>query len=83
GNTIWTGERKNKGELIPFVRDDDVYRVSADFLSGRDLLDLGVSRAGTRLAVLSRQGSEPARIDVVGIPRDRAGNPSSAQPLTL
>ncbi|GAA3825843.1 LpqB family beta-propeller domain-containing protein [Brevibacterium ammoniilyticum] len=77
-NSIWTGERKNKGEIIAVGRDDEVYRVSADFLSGRELMDLEISRDGTRLAVLSRQGSEPARIDVVGIPRDRAGNPSAS-----
>ncbi|GAA1634183.1 hypothetical protein GCM10009700_21680 [Brevibacterium sanguinis] len=77
-NSIWTGERDNQGEITAVGRDDQVYTVAADFLSGRTLLDLEVSRDGTRLAVLSRQGDQPERIDVVGIPRDRAGNPAAS-----
>ncbi|MDN6373440.1 MAG: LpqB family beta-propeller domain-containing protein, partial [Brevibacterium aurantiacum] len=58
--------------------DSQEYTVATDFLSGRDLIDLEVSRDGTRIAVLSRHKGEPSRIDVVGIPRDKAGNPASA-----
>ncbi|MGO2036214.1 MAG: LpqB family beta-propeller domain-containing protein [Brevibacterium sp.] len=76
-NTAWTGEKENKGELTAIGRDGQDYTVAADFLSGRELVDLEVSRDGTRIAVLSSQKSEPDRIDVVGVPRDKAGNPSS------
>ncbi|MDN5806034.1 LpqB family beta-propeller domain-containing protein [Brevibacterium sp.] len=77
-NTVWTGERDNKGKLTAIGDDSQEYTVAADFLSGRDLIDLEVSRDGTRIAVLSRHKGEPSRIDVVGIPRDKAGNPASA-----
>lgn len=76
-NTVWTGEAKNKGEITAVGREGKVYTVAADFLSGRDLVDLEVSRDGTRIALLSTKKDEPSRIDVVGIPRDKAGNPSN------
>ncbi|AZL09044.1 LpqB family beta-propeller domain-containing protein [Brevibacterium aurantiacum] len=77
-NTVWTGERDNKGKLTAIGEDSKEYSIATDFLSGRDLIDLEVSRDGTRIALLSRHKGEPSRIDVVGIPRDKAGNPSSA-----
>ncbi|MGC3021380.1 LpqB family beta-propeller domain-containing protein [Brevibacterium sp. FAM 24630] len=75
-NMTWTGEAKNKGELKAVGRDGKVFTVAVDFLSGRQLADVEVSRDGTRVALLSRHKGEPDRIDVVGIPRDKAGNPS-------
>src|SRR5699024_12837843 len=36
------------------------------------------SRDGTRVALLSRHKGEPDRIDVVGVPRDKAGNPGDS-----
>lgn len=75
-NTVWTGERANKGKLTAIGDDSKEHTITTDFLSGRDLIDLEVSRDGTRIALLSRHKGEPSRIDVVGIPRDKAGNPS-------
>ena len=77
-NTVWTGERANKGKLTAIGDDSQEYTIATDFLAGRDLIDLEVSRDGTRIALLSRHKGEPSRIDVVGIPRDKAGNPASA-----
>jgi hypothetical protein len=85
-NTIWTGEYANKGELKAVGRDGKVITVAADFLAGRQLVDVEVSRDGTRVALLSRHKGEPDRIDVVGIPRDKAGNPAdgvSGTPITV
>ncbi|WP_166971022.1 LpqB family beta-propeller domain-containing protein [Brevibacterium atlanticum] len=85
-NTTWTGEAENKGELKAVGRDGQVFTVAADFLSGRQLVDVEVSRDGTRVALLSRHKGEPDRVDVVGVPRDKAGNPSDAfaeTPITV
>ncbi|GAA1849465.1 LpqB family beta-propeller domain-containing protein [Brevibacterium marinum] len=76
-NTVWTGERENKGKLTAIGKDSQEYSVATDFLSGRELIDLEVSRDGTRIALLSKDKDEPSRIDVVGIPRDKAGNPAN------
>lgn len=76
-NTAWTGETKNRGKLKAVGRDGEDFTVDADFLSGRDLIDLEVSRDGTRIALLSRHKGEPDRIDVIGVPRDKAGDPTS------
>ncbi|AZU02327.1 hypothetical protein CXR29_06450 [Brevibacterium linens] len=75
-NTTWTGEAENKGELTAVGRDGKTFTVAADFLNGRRLVDIEVSRDGTRVALLSRHKGEPDRVDVVGVPRDKAGNPS-------
>ncbi|WP_169251925.1 LpqB family beta-propeller domain-containing protein [Brevibacterium sp. 'Marine'] len=75
-NTTWTGEAENKGELKAVGRDGESFTVAADFLNGRRLVDIEVSRDGTRVALLSRHKGEPDRVDVVGVPRDKAGNPS-------
>lgn len=75
-NMVWTGESANKGKITAVGKDGQSYSVAADFLSGRDLIDLEVSRDGTRIALLSKHKGESSRIDVVGIPRDKAGNPS-------
>lgn len=77
-NIVWTGERANKGKLTAVGEDSKEYTIATDFLSGRDLIDLEVSRDGTRIALLSTHKGEPSRIDVVGIPRDKAGTPSGA-----
>jgi hypothetical protein len=85
-NTTWTGESANKGELKAVGRDGKVFTVAADFLSGRQLVDVEVSRDGTRVALLSRHKGEPDRIDVVGVPRDKAGNPAgrvSESPISV
>ena len=76
-NMVWTGESANKGKLTAVGKDGQTYSVAADFLSGRDLVDVEVSRDGTRIALLSKHKGESSRIDVVGIPRDKAGNPSN------
>lgn len=76
-NTVWTGERENKGKLTAIGKDSQEYSVATDFLAGRELIDLEVSRDGTRIALLSKDKDEPSRIDVVGIPRDKAGNPAN------
>lgn len=75
-NMVWTAESANKGKITAVGKDGQSYSVAADFLSGRDLVDLEVSRDGTRIALLSKHKGESSRIDVVGIPRDKAGNPS-------
>ncbi|WP_309132481.1 LpqB family beta-propeller domain-containing protein [Brevibacterium sp.] len=85
-NMVWTAERQNTGVIRAVGPDDKVYEVNADFLAGRELLDLEVSRDGTRIALLSTLEDQPARIDLVGIPRDRAGNPTnglSATPIEM
>ena len=76
-NMVWTAESANKGKITAVGKDGQTYTVAADFLSGRDLIDVEVSRDGTRIALLSKHKGESSRIDVVGIPRDKAGNPSS------
>ncbi|MGO2647655.1 MAG: LpqB family beta-propeller domain-containing protein, partial [Brevibacterium aurantiacum] len=48
-NTVWTGERDNKGKLTAIGEDSKEYSIATDFLSGRDLIDLEVSRDGTRI----------------------------------
>lgn len=86
-NLIWTAEAVNRGNLIAIGTDGgESYEVGADFLSGRTVLDVEVSRDGTRVAVLSSSKSQPPRIDVAGIPRDKAGNPTtglSATPIQV
>lgn len=70
---IWTGPSPSGG-LSALRPDGTVVDVAVDWLEGRILRSVRVSRDGTRMAVVSTGLDGPA-VDVAGIVRDDSGTP--------
>jgi len=62
--------------VAPWVDEDATVELAADWLQGREVDALAVSRDGSRMAVLSRV-SDQAVVEVVAISRDASGTPLS------
>ncbi len=77
-NTIWTGSGRTRARSSPSAattRSTGCPRTSSPVGTCSTSRSPATAH-GSRCS--AGRGGEPARIDVVGIPRDRAGNPSSA-----
>ncbi|WP_149202598.1 LpqB family beta-propeller domain-containing protein [Actinotalea subterranea] len=75
---VWTGETISHGTLTAVAADREVLTVAADWLEGRAVRSVRVSRDGTRVAVVSAGASpEDVVIDVAGVVRDEEGRPQS------
>ncbi|MBU4214628.1 MAG: hypothetical protein KJ792_08240 [Actinobacteria bacterium] len=73
---VWTA-RQLPGEGLTAVGSaGQVVRLAVDWLAGRTVTALRVSRDGTRVAVVS-VGDSGTSIDVAGIVRDKSGAPAS------
>lgn len=80
--SIWTASREqgDSGRVSVILESGDTVDVSVQWLANRAVESLRVSRDGTQLAVLSRNGSGAPRIDVIGINRAPDGTPTGVVP---
>lgn len=74
---IWTGERTSTGALTAVSASDEVVPVAADWLAGREVRSVRVSRDGARVAVAYQSPAGPSVIEVAAIVRDADGRPQS------
>ncbi len=79
---IWTASREqgDSGRVTVILESGDTVDVSVQWLANRSVESLRVSRDGTQLAVLSRNGSGSPRVDVIGINRSSDGIPTGVVP---
>ncbi|ADG75220.1 Lipoprotein LpqB, beta-propeller domain-like protein [Cellulomonas flavigena DSM 20109] len=71
---VWTARGDAAGRLDAVRLDGTAVEVTADWLVGRTVEAVRVSRDGTRVAVVSR-GAEGATLEVAGVTRDERGVP--------
>jgi hypothetical protein len=71
---VWTGRSQSDGRLTALQVDGPVLDVGADWLEGRTLRSLRLSRDGARIAVVSA-GPDGVTVDVAGVVRDASGTP--------
>lgn len=71
---VWTARGDAAGRLDAVRLDGTVVEVTADWLVGRTVEAVRVSRDGTRVAVVSR-GPDGTTLEVAGVSRDQAGVP--------
>lgn len=71
---VWTARGSATGRLDAVRPDGTAVEVTADWLSGRTVQAVRVSRDGTRAAIVSR-GPDGATLDVAGVVRDEGGVP--------
>jgi hypothetical protein len=80
---VWSGERGSDGTLLAGRSGGAVVEVAVDWLDGRSLRSVRVSRDGSRVALVS-SGPEGPVLDVAAVVRDDNGTPRLVgQPLTL
>lgn len=81
---IWTASREqgDSGRVSVILESGDTVDVSVQWLANRSVESLRVSRDGTQLAVLSRNGDGAPRVDVIGINRTSEGIPTGVVPAT-
>lgn len=72
----WTAVQVPGSGLVAVGPKGQMAKVSADWLSGRVVTALRVSRDGTRVAVVST-GASGLSVDVAGVIRDKSGSPAS------
>jgi len=71
---VWSGPAIGPGELTVARADGTVLVVDVDWLEGREIRSIRVSRDGTRIAVVST-GPDGPTVDLAGIVRDDSGTP--------
>ena len=71
---VWSGPSVTAGTLVATQEDGVAVDVPAEWLEGRTVRSIRVSRDGTRIAVVST-GADGPTIDVAGILRDDSGTP--------
>lgn len=71
---IWTAERSNAGQLVAVRPAGDRADIAARWLDGRTVQSLAVSRDGTRVVVLSREGGQQLA-EVAAVVRSETGVP--------
>ena len=76
---VWTGERTSSGVLLSVAPDGAPVEVAADWLQGRELRSMRVSRDGTRVAIVSVGPDMRADVQVASVVRD----PQTGQPQRL
>lgn len=74
---IWTGERQSVGALAAVSASGEVVPVTADWLAGREVRSVRVSRDGSRIAVAYQSPAGPSVIEVASVVRDDDGRPQS------
>jgi len=73
---VWTGERAPSGGLTAVSADGEAVPVAVDWLDGRSVRSMRVSRDGDRVVVVHTGVSAPAvAIDVAAVVRDETGRP--------
>ena len=76
---VWTGERTSSGALLSVAPGGAPVEVAADWLQGRELRSMRVSRDGTRVAIVSVGPDMRADVQVASVVRD----PQTGQPQRL
>ena len=76
---VWTGERTSSGALLSVAPGGAPVVVAADWLQGRELRSMRVSRDGTRVAIVSVGPDMRADVQVASVVRD----PQTGQPQRL
>ncbi|GAA2725966.1 LpqB family beta-propeller domain-containing protein [Cellulomonas aerilata] len=71
---VWTGPSQSAGRLTAVQVDGPVVDVGAEWLDGRVVRSLRVSRDGARVAIVSA-GPDGVTVDVAGVVRDGSGTP--------
>ncbi|WP_430868542.1 LpqB family beta-propeller domain-containing protein [Demequina aurantiaca] len=71
---VWTAETSNGGGLVAVQPGGDTAEIEARWLDGRSVQSLAVSRDGTRVVVLSREGGQQLA-EVATVVRSEAGVP--------
>lgn len=71
---VWTGEERSAGVLLA-IRSGEPTQVAAEWLDGRVVRSLRVSRDGARVAVISVGPDQAVTVDVLGVVRDQDGTP--------
>ena len=71
---VWTSPQANRGSLLAARSVVEDVEVQAEWLDGREVRSLRVSRDGARLAVVS-EGAEGLTVDVAAVVRDDLGRP--------
>lgn len=79
---VWTASREqgDSGHVTVVLASGDAVDVSVQWLANRTVEALRVSRDGTQIAVLSRNGTGAPSIDVIGINRTAEGIPTGVVP---
>ncbi|WP_029089650.1 LpqB family beta-propeller domain-containing protein [Brevibacterium album] len=83
---VWTSARDSPHHFEVVRSSGETATIAVQWLADRSVRALGVSRDGTRLAVLSANGDGIPQIDVIGIVRNSEGEPSgltSGTPLRV
>jgi hypothetical protein len=81
---VWTGERSSSGSLLALRPTGAAVDVTAEWLDGRVLRSLQVSRDGVRVAIVSSGADGGPVLDVAAVVRDDDGTPRLVSaPLTL
>jgi len=73
---VWTARSAVPGRLDVVRTDGTLVEVTAEWLEGRTVDAVRVSRDGTRIAIVSR-GTDGTTLDVAGIVRDDARTPQT------
>ena len=71
---VWTGPGDNAGELLAVRPTGEQQAVTAEMLAGTELVELRVSRDGSRLALIT-QREDAVTVEVRAVIRDEAGVP--------
>ena len=71
---VWSGPSLGTGALAAVRPDGKVVAVAVDWLKGRSVRSIRVSRDGARIAVVST-GADGPTVDVAGVVRDDSGAP--------
>ncbi len=78
---VWTADRQRPGSLLIAATDSAAKpgfrQVRADWLSGRKVQALDISRDGSRIVLCSRDATGVSRIDVAGVSRRMKGEPQA------
>lgn len=76
---VWTARGSGTGRLDAVRLDGTAVEVTADWLAGRTVQAVRVSRDGTRVAIVSR-GPDGVTLNVAGVTRDGGGVPLTIGP---
>ncbi|WP_084626460.1 LpqB family beta-propeller domain-containing protein [Demequina aurantiaca] len=80
---VWTAETSNNGQLVAVRPSGDQADIDARWLEGRTVQAVAVSRDGTRVVVLSREGGQQLA-EVAAVVRTESGVPLTlGSPLSV
>jgi hypothetical protein len=80
---VWSAEQTNDGSLIAVPPDGEASSIEARWLDGRTIQSVNVSRDGTRVVVLSREGGKQLA-EVAAVVRTEDGVPLTlGSPLSV